>query len=433
MRKALSLVETRLEGLGIDSWGVDYALLDGHGELLRNPYHYRDSRNPEAMAEALRLVAPETIYSETGVQLMPINTLYQLVAAQRTEPKIFKAAQKLLMIPDLFNYWLTGIGVCEYTEATTTQLVNPVSRMWSQGLIDRFEFPRHLFPQIVEPGTIVGALLSSVGSGTKHAGTPVIAPASHDTGSAVASVTARGETAFISSGTWSLVGIELDAPLVNSQTMRFNFTNEGGIGGTTRLLKNVMGLWMLQGCRQAWAAQGKNHDYVSLIEKAVTQPAFATLLNPDDPSFLNPRDMPGAIDQFCRKTSQAVPGSPGACTRAILESLALKYRVVIQGIEELTGRRIREIRVIGGGAKNRALNQFTADATGKRVVAGPVEAAVIGNLGVQMIATGAIDSVAEMRAIVDRSFPVESFEARDPGPWERHAQRFEQYCEFTYA
>jgi rhamnulokinase len=432
MKRALSRTETRLAGIGVDSWGVDYALLDKSGELLRNPYHYRDSRNPAAMTEVLDRIPREHIYRQTGIQFMPINTINQLQAAMGRAPEMLRTARQLLMIPDLFHYWLTGRAVCEYTDATTTQLVNPTTRCWSMELIRALGLPEHIFGEIVEPGTIIGSLLGGIGPAA-HSGTPVIAPASHDTGSAVASITTRDDTAFISSGTWSLMGVELDAPLITGEGLRLNFTNEGGVCGTTRLLRNVMGLWMIQSCRHYWAAAGQEYDYSSLMEQAMQSAPFNALVDPDDASFLNPGSMPGAIDGFCRRTGQPLPATPGAYTRAILESLALKYRLVLAGIEEMTGRTIRQVRVLGGGSKNKALNQFTADATGCRVIAGPAEAAVLGNLGIQMLATGAASSLSEMRAMIDRSFPTEVYEPSSFDLWQRHFERFEQYCEFTYA
>ena len=429
MGKALSAVTGRLEGLGVDSWGVDYALLDRSGELIRNPYHYRDPRNVTAMAEALQSVSRETIYRATGIQFMPINTLYQLFAMKTRTPEVLAAARTLLMIPDLFHYWFTGRAICEYTDATTTQLVDPRTRAWSDDLIERFGLPAHLFTEIVEPGTIVRPLRGPA----PHAGTPVIAPASHDTGSAVASVWAREGGAFLSSGTWSLVGVEIDEPIVSDEALRLNFTNEGGVNGTTRFLKNVMGLWMLQGCRRSWSADGREFDYASLIDEAIQAPPFRALIDPDDASFLNPPDMPAAIDAFCRRTEQPSPKSPGEYARTILESLALKYRIVIEGIERLTGNRITQIRVIGGGSKNHVLNRFTADATGRRVIAGPSEAAVLGNLGVQMLATGAATSLNEVRAIIQRSFLTEIYEPAESDKWQAQTVRFEQYCELAYA
>ena len=434
VRKALSgLDQVPLAGIGVDAWGVDYALLGERGELLQNPYHYRDSRTAGVMEQVFRLVPREEIYRATGIQFMPINTIYQLFAARRDTPQILRAAERLVTIPDLFHYWLTGNAVCEFTNATTTQLVNPVKRAWATELMTRLDLPAHLPSPIVEPGCPIGKLLPRISGSSALSGTPVIAPATHDTGSAVAAISARDGTAFLSSGTWSLVGTELDAPVVTAEALRLNFTNEGGVAGTTRLLKNVMGLWMLQCCRQSWAAQGQPFEYRELIELAAREKAFAHFVDPDDESFLRPADMPATIDKFCTRTHQPCPPRPGAYVRTILESLAFKYRLVIRNLEHVCGRGIGEIRVIGGGSKNRLLNQFTADATGLRVLAGPAEATALGNVAVQILATGGAGSLKEVRAIVDRSFPTEVFNPRDTGRWDEQAKRFQHYSEMTYA
>jgi rhamnulokinase len=434
VRNALSrLGEVRLAGIGVDAWGVDYALLGERGELLQNPYQYRDRRTEGVMEEVLTRVDKQEIYGATGIQFMPINTLYQLFAARRQTPKLLEAAKYLLTIPDLFNYWLTGNAVCEFTNATTTQMVDPLKRAWAAGLMQRLELPAHLPAPIVEPGSIVGTLLPDIAGHSSLAGTTVIAPACHDTGSAVAAISARDGTAFLSSGTWSLLGTELDSPVITPDALRLNFTNEGGVNGTTRLLKNVMGLWMLQGCRQSWTAQGHRYDYRELIELATREPSFRHLIDPDDETFLRPPDMLTAIDNFCTRTHQPVPQDPGAYVRAVLESLALKYRIVLRNLEHVSGRRIEQIRIIGGGSKNRLLNQLTANATGRKVLAGPAEATALGNVAIQILATGGASSLQEVRAIVDRSFPTEIFESLETDKWDRHAERFEQYCGSMYA
>ena len=434
VRKALSrLEEVELAGIGVDAWGVDYALLGEHGELLQNPYHYRDRRTEGIVEEVLNRVSKEKIYNATGIQFMPINTLYQLYAAQRQTPNLLEAAKCLLTIPDLFNYWLSGNAVCEFTNATTTQMVDPVRRTWATALMQSLELPAHLAAPMVEPGSIIGTLLPALAGDTALAGTNVIAPACHDTGSAVAAVSARDGTAFLSSGTWSLLGTELDSPVITSDALRMNFTNEGGVNGTTRLLKNVMGLWMLQSCRQAWAAQGFSFDYRELIELAARERPFGHLVDPDDESFLRPANMLEAINQFCTRTHQPVPQEAGAYVRAVLESLAFKYRFVLRSLEHVSGKRIEQIRIIGGGSKNRLLNQFTADATGRKVLAGPAEATALGNVAVQILATGGASSLQEVRAIVDRSFPTEIFEPIETDKWDQHAERFEQYCGSIYA
>ncbi len=435
VRQALSgLQETQLAGIGVDAWGVDYALLGEQGELLQNPYHYRDARTVGVMQEVFRKVPKEEIYRATGIQFMPINTLYQLFAAVRETPSLLKAARKLISIPDLFHYWLTGNAVCEFTNATTTQLVNPLTRTWARELIDRLELPGHFWSEIVEPGTFLGKLLPGIARNSALGDTPVIAPAAHDTGSAVAAISARDGTAFLSSGTWSLFGMEVDQPVVTVEALRLNFTNEGGVCGTTRLLKNVMGLWMLQCCRQVWGAQAAHsYEHSELMELAAREQSFSCLVDPDHESFLRPADMPSAIDQFCGRTHQPAPKSPAGYVRAILESLAFKYRLVLASLERLTGKRVEQIRVIGGGAKNRLLNQLTANATGRTVLAGPAEATALGNVAMQMLATGAASTLKEVRGIIERSYPAEVFGPLDTEKWNRQAERFEHYCEAVYA
>jgi rhamnulokinase len=434
MRKALSQLETvELAGIGVDAWGVDYALLGERGELLQNPHHYRDSRTAGIMPEVFRQVPKEDIYRTTGIQFMPINTLYQLYAARQQTPAILQCAQKLLTIPDLLHYWLTGKAVCEFTNATTTQLVNPITRSWAKNLVEQLDLPGHLLAEIVEPGTMIGCLHEGIAKNTALANTPVIAPAAHDTGSAVAAVSARDDTAFISSGTWSLVGIEVDRPILSAEAMRLNFTNEGGVQGTTRLLKNVTGLWLLQECLHTWTAQGQLYEHHELLEMAAREAPLACLVDPDHESFLRPANMLEAIDAFCVHTQQCPPQSPGAYVRGILESLAFKYRLVIRNLEQLTGKSIERIRIIGGGSKNRLLNQFTADATGKQVLAGPSEATALGNVAMQILATHSAGSLKEVREIVERSYPSEVFTPRVAQQWDQCAGRFEHYCEVVYA
>ncbi len=434
VRKTLSRLEhSPLAGIGVDAWGVDYALLGERGELLQNPYHYRDRRTHALMDEVFRIVPKEDIYRTTGIQFMPINTLYQLFAAKLQTPSLLACAKQMLTIPDLFNYWLTGKAVCEFTNATTSQMVDPSRRAWATDLIQRLGLPPDLPAPIVEPGTMLGPLLPELTRASSLSGTPVIAPACHDTGSAVAAITARNGTAFLSSGTWSLIGVELDKPVITAETLETNFTNEGGIGGTTRLLKNVMGLWILQGCRNCWNVPAHNGDYRELLDLGNRAPAFAHLVNPDAESFLRATNMLSSIDAFCAKTHQPKPETPGAYVRCVLESLAMKYRFVLRNLEQVCDQHIEQIRVIGGGSKNRLLNQLTADATGRRVLAGPVEATALGNLAVQILATGQATSLDEVRSIIDRSFPTEMFEPISTDQWDEHAERFEQYCDVAYA
>jgi rhamnulokinase len=361
---------------------------------------------------------------------MPINTLYQLFAAQERTPVLLALSHHLLTIPDLFNYWLTGRTVCEWTNASTTQMADPRTGNWARPMLGRLGLPTHMLTEIVNPGTLVGTVLPS--SAYHLAGTPVVAPASHDTGSAVAAFEARHDTAFLSSGTWSLLGIELDAPIINDLARALNFTNEAGVCGTTRFLKNVMGLWMVQGCRKSLASRGDSQPYDALVAAASEARPFETLLDPDDPRFLNPACMLTAIDSFCDDTSQPRPCNPAAYIRAVLESLALRYRVVMDDLERLTNLRIRNVRVVGGGSRNALLNQFTADATGRTAMTGPVEATALGNLAMQILATGVASSLRECREIVARTHESRVFEPSGSSVWDRQFERFQEYARGTH-
>jgi rhamnulokinase len=414
---------SRVASVGFDTWGVDYALIGEKGQLLENPYHYRDHRT-EGMVDAVcNIAGREKIYQLTGIQFMPINTLCQFYAACQTTPRLIAAADKIVTIPDLFNYWLTGNLGAEYTNATTTQFMNPRTRGWATEIFDSLGLPTRLLPPIFEPGAVIGTLRQGPLSGS-----PVVAPACHDTGSAVAAVATQGKAAFLSSGTWSLLGTEVPAPVINARALELNFTNEGGVCGTTRLLKNIGGLWLLQSCRRQWTEAGNEYSYEDLLTAAQAQTrSFTSLIDPDYPAFHSPENMVAAIDQYCQRTDQPTPDSPGAYTKTILESLAFKYRYVLDSLEELIGHRLEAIRIIGGGARNRLLNQYTADATGRPVIAGPVEATALGNIAMQMLATGAVASLAEARAIIDRSFPTDRYEPREADLWSAQYQRFRQY------
>jgi len=426
MKRGLELVpDSSLASIGVDTWGVDYALLDARGELVEDPYHYRDARTNGMMDAVFERVPREEIYALTGIQFLAFNTLYQLYAACRSTPAAIQAASALATIPDLFNYWLTGKLVSEYTNATTTQLLDAKTRTWASGLLACLDLPARLLTSIVQPGTVIGPL-------TARAGTPVVAPACHDTGSAVAAVLLTGKTAFLSSGTWSLLGAELLSPVITPQARDLNFTNEGGVCGTTRLLKNIAGLWLLQSCQRSWSAEGQTFTYGELLEAArLQQDPFQSLIDPDDPVFLNPAHMPSAIAAYCSRTGQPDPATPPEFTRAILVSLAFKYRAVLQSLEELTGNRFDEIRVIGGGSKNRLLNQLTADATGRPVIAGPAEATALGNIAMQMLATGAVSTLAEARQVIDQSCETERFDPRDTDRWDAHYTRFRDYMRYA--
>jgi rhamnulokinase len=393
----------RLESVGVDTWGVDFALLDRDGVLVANPYHYRDTRTEGMMEKAAQRVPEAEIYQTTGIQFMPINTLYQLLAMEGSP--LLDAAGTLLMMPDLIGYWLTGEKACEYTDATTTQLYDANAGEWAWELIRAMGLPLRLFPEIVAPGTLLGPVLAEVARETGVGEElPVTAVASHDTASAVVAVPAEDENfAYISSGTWSLVGVEMPEPAIAPEGMQANFTNEGGFGGTTRFLKNVMGLWLLQECRRTWGREGNHYSYEDLRRLAEALPAAGSLLDPDHPAFLPPGDMPGRIRRFCEETGQSQPEEPGEVVRCVLDSLALKYRWVLERAEEITGRRAAVIHIVGGGVQNTLLCQLTADATRRPVRAGPVEATALGNLMVQAYARGYLGSLGEMRAAVRNS------------------------------
>ena len=377
-----------IDSIGVDSWAVDYALLDEHGLLIDGVRHYRDARTDGVMAEALNVVPREGVYEATGIQFLPFNTIYQLLAHERQAFTHMQRARTLLMVPDLLHAWLTGKQVTEVTNASTTQLYDPRQRAWSLPLLQAFGFPPSLFPEIVQPGTDLGALLPEVARETGLHGTRVIAPGTHDTASAVAAVPAEGEGwAYLSSGTWSLVGVETARPVISSEALGFNLTNEAGMHGTTRLLKNVMGLWIVQECCRAWGRT----DYSQLYADAETQAAEGPLIDPDDLRFLPPGlDMPARVQAFCAETGQPVPTTPADITRCVLESLAFRCANVIRQLETVTGTAIQTLHVVGGGSQIRLLNQLLADTSGRTVMAGPVEATLLGNLLVQAEACGSI-------------------------------------------
>ncbi len=422
-----------LEGVGIDTWGVDFGLVARGETLLGNPVHYRDARTDGMMDLAARLVPPGRIYEVTGLQFLPINSAYQLLALKQADSPLLEAAETLLMMPDLFGWLLTGRRAGERTNCSTTQLLDPRSGAWSDELCSGFGLPRSILPDLIDPGTELGPVRRSVLDelGIGHAVT-VIAPGTHDTASAVAAVPVRGTHAssppdwcYLSSGTWSLLGVEVPAPVITEATRRANFTNEGGVAGTTRLLKNIMGLWLVQECRRTWARQGREFSYEDLIARARDARPFATLVEPDDPSFLAPGDMPARILAYAARTGQPAPETEGAFVRAALESLALKYRWTIARLDAILGTKIGAVHVVGGGARNALLCQFTADACGIPVHAGPVEATAAGNVLLQAMGRGRIAGLAEARAIIRDSFPVETYEPQDTPAWQDAYGRFE--------
>jgi rhamnulokinase len=414
-----------LDSLGVDTWGVDFALLGRGGTLLGNPRHYRDPHTEGVMEAAFARVPRAEVFRRTGLQFMRFNTLFQLLALQRDRSPLLDVAENLLFMPDLFHYFFTGMKVNEFTDASTSQLYDPTARGWAFDLVRAFGLPERILGSIVPPGTVLGPLRALVATETGLQPVPVVAPASHDTGSAVAAVPASGESwAYISSGTWSLMGAELPAPLINEQVQRYNFTNEGGVGGTIRFLKNVMGLWLVQECRRVWERAGRSYTYADLIRLAEAAPPFVSLVDPDDAGFILPASMPAALAESCRRTGQPEPAEPGAVIRCALESLALRYRWVLERLEELLGRRLDVIHVVGGGCQNALLCQFTAGACNRPVLAGPVEATAIGNVLVQAIGLRLLGSLAEARDVVRQSFEVVRYEPRNAADWQGPYERF---------
>jgi rhamnulokinase len=412
------------ESIGIDTWGVDFGLLAADGSLVSVPRAYRDPRLDGAMEGFLEIVPRERVYELTGIQLMRINTLFQLFAMVRDRWPLLSAATDLLMMPDLFNYLLTGERKAEFTISTTSQLYDPTAGAWAGELFDALGLSPAIMQEIVQPGTVVGTLDVAVGGTLALPGLPVVATASHDTAAAVAATPGEAKDwAYISSGTWSLMGVESDCPIITPESLALNFSNEGGIGGTYRVLKNISGLWLVQQCRQAWA-KDKVYSYEELTEIGSQESGFDSIIEPDDPGFVNPAEMPLAIRRFCQRAAQPVPETVGEVMRCILVSLALKYRQVLDQLRQLYPHPINRIHVIGGGSRNELLCQLAADATGVPVLAGPAEATVIGNLLVQAMALGHIASPAEIREVVRASFALKRYEPRgDPG-WAEAYERF---------
>jgi len=413
-----------IDSLGVDTWGVDFGLFSGK-TLLGNPRHYRDTHTETIMEDAFARVPRWEVFRQTGIQFMRFNTLFQLLALRRDRSPLLESANHLLMIPDLFHFWFTGIRVNELTDVSTTQMYDPRQQGWAYDLLDAYGIPRYLPGTIVPPGSVLGPLRPSLAGEVGLAGVPVVVPATHDTASAVAAVPARGQSwAYISSGTWSLMGAELPEPLVTERALEANFTNEVGVGGRIRFLKNIAGLWLVQECRRAWDRQGRSFTYEELIRLAETSPPFESLVDPDHPPFMRPGDMPGAIAKYCRGRGLPAPVEPGAVIRCALESLALRYRWTLEKLQELLGKRLDVIHIVGGGSQNALLCQFTADACDRPVLAGPVEATALGNVLLQALGLGLIGSVEEVREVVRQSTEMREYHPRGADRWHEPFERF---------
>jgi rhamnulokinase len=417
--------DTAVDSLAVDSWAVDFGLLDDSDELIQAPTHYRDGRRAAATAQLFDRIPPRELYQRTGIQLLPINTVFELAAMAAEHDPALEAARSLLLIPDLFHFWLCGSKTTEFTNATTTQCYDPAAGGWATDLLERLEIPTTIFPEIVAPGTPLGPLSPEVAHETGLVGALVVAVATHDTGSAVAAVPfADDGSVFLSIGTWSLVGVEVDRPVIHDESFAANLTNEGGVGGTFRLLRNITGLWLLHECRRSWADEGNELGFDDLVSLAVDAPPFLAFIDPNADVFLEPGDMPARIRQACRETGQPEPAGVGEVVRCVLESLALKHAETIDLLQVVTGSKPSTLHVVGGGARNGLLCSWTASAVGLPVLAGPDEATLVGNLLVQAMALGELGSLQEVREVVRASFEPVVYEPAVGAGWDEARARF---------
>jgi rhamnulokinase len=424
LKKCISEFGIQPDSIGIDTWGVDYTLLNNEGQIIGLPYAYRDHRTDKSMESFFKLLSARDTYNLSGIQFLQFNTLFQLFSSYKSKLSQMEIAKSLLFTPDILNYLFTGVKKNEYTIASTSQMLKPGKPEWEYKLFKVAGIPKTLVEEIIQPGNILGSLTDEVCKETKSKPIPCIAVASHDTASAVVSVPATGSNwACISSGTWSVMGIESPVPVVNELSLKLNFTNEGGVEGTTRFLKNIMGMWLIQECKRIWDLEWPlEWDEIVQMSKASTP--FKALINPDDPSFLNPVNMPEAIKKFCLNTNQLIPETKGEIARCIYDSLILKYKYTLHQIESITGKKIERIHIIGGGAHNVEINQLTANATVVPVYAGPVEATSIGNIMYQAKGLGLVGSLEEIREIVRNSFEVIEYQPNPKLEWEKAYERF---------
>lgn len=425
LKKCVKEFGIQPESIGIDTWGVDFVHLTKEGLILSLPFAYRDSRTNTSMDDLFQIVPKEEVYAQTGIQFMQFNSLFQLFSMVKDQSSLLGITDSILFMPDALNYLFSGVKKSEFSIASTSQMIIPGTCEWNYELIEKTGIPTHVLQEIILPGTILGNIKDDVACETGSKMVPVIAVAGHDTGSAIVSVPCKQDNfAYISSGTWSLMGIESQKPLVSEQTLRLNFTNEGGVGGTTRFLKNIMGMWLIQEVQRVWDAEGTKYTWPEMVELARKSEPFRFLINPDDSMFLNPRDMTQAVRDFCYQTAQGTPQNHGEVIRCIYDSLALKYRFTLEQICDVTQQPIEVIHIIGGGANNHFLNQLTADATGLNVVAGPTEATAIGNIMIQAKALGYVGSVSEIRRIIAGSSELVQFIPSNELNWDEAYNRY---------
>lgn len=413
------------DSIGIDTWGVDFGLIDKSGRLLENPVHYRDKRTSGLVEESFKSVPRQKMYDITGIQFMELNTLFQLISLKKQRPEMLERADKMLFMPDLFAYFLTGKMCSEYSIASTSQLIDINTRTWSKELLDAFGIKESLFAPLTEPGTQLGNLSKEICEECGVESVPVISVCGHDTQSAITAVPCEsGDFAFLSSGTWSLFGTELQKPIVNETSLKINITNEGGFGGTTGFLKNIIGLWLIQESRRQWQREGKDYSYADLEKLALSEEPFKCFIDPDAPEFVPQGNIPERVREFCRKTGQYVPESVGEIMRCIYESLAMKYRMTFEKLCECTGKDYPVIHVIGGGTKDGLLCRMTASSCGKTVKAGPIEATVMGNVAVQLMSDGTIGSISEARKAVAASESLKTYEPENTDEWIKAYESF---------
>lgn len=423
--KCASTGHRDIASVGIDTWGVDFGLLDSSGRLLGNPFHYRDSNTEGMIEEACKLVPEAEIYGRTGIAFQVFNSLYQLLSMRLNNSPLLEKAETMLFTPDLLRYFLTGEKSSEYTIASTSQMLDAHTGDWATDLLDKLGIPKKILAEIINAGTVAGKLTAGVAGELGMERVPVVAVAEHDTGSAVVSVPAvEGRYAYLSSGTWSLLGVESAVPVINDSTFRLNYTNEGGINRTIRLLKNIMGLWIYQECKRAWDKSGEVISFDGLEAGAAASEAFMAFIDPDDGSFFSPGKMPEKIQDYCRRTGQKIPGTKPQIVRCIMESLALKYRMALDGLERIVGYPLPVLHIVGGGCKNIMLSQFTANAISRPVIAGPVEATAVGNLVTQLLALGEVKNLGEGRTLVRNSFPSVEYAPADNAGWDAAYERF---------
>ncbi|MDA7882110.1 rhamnulokinase [Akkermansiaceae bacterium] len=417
-----------IRSIGVDTWGVDYGLIDAAGDLLAVPRHYRDARNKQAMDEVCEVVSREEIFEKTGLQFMQINTLFQMAAAKKHEPELLHKAAQFLLIPDLINLRLTGKAFCERTNASTTQFYNPVKKRWSIKLFEKIGVPLEKTPQLIEAGESLGPVKDAIAAETgllPH--TEVVTVGSHDTASAVAAVPANGDKkfAYLSSGSWSLLGVELDQPILSDLVRKYNFTNEVGVFDTIRLLKNINGLWLVQECRRVWSEQGNQWSFAELAGMARTATPLKALVDPDDQRFSTRADMPQMVVDFCRESGQSIPESPAEILRTLVDSLAMKCAYVLKRLEEVIGHCVEVLHIIGGGGRDDMLNQAIANSINRPVIVGPYEATAAGNVMMQKVACGKLKSLEEGRAMIRSSFETKQFDPQDGDQWSAAYERFE--------